>query len=213
MEKPLPSIIVKVDGLTEEFASVDGRKTLRAQYLDSSEAGEPWFIPAELFDVKEIKPLNLNDLAIIDSINLDKRTAASIIGVPPFLVGVGDFDAEEFNLFIRLIVLPIAREIEQEMTRKLIISPKWYFRFNPRSLYAYSITDLGEVLCNLVDRAIIDRNEARDQLGYDPRDGLGELAILENYIPYTKIGDQKKLEKNQQKGGKKDGKQAGTTDA
>jgi len=51
-----------------------------------------------------------------------------------------------------------------------------------------------------VDRAIIDRNEARDALGYDPRDGLSELAILENYIPYAKIGEQKKLEQSGKKG-------------
>jgi HK97 family phage portal protein len=200
MESPAPSIIVKVDGLTEEFASPEGRKKLSEQYLDSSERGRPWFIPAEAFAIEKVAPLNLNDLAIIDSINLDKRAVASIVGVPPFLVGVGDFDQEEYNAFIRFIVLPIARAIEQELTQKLLISPNWYFRFNPRSLYAYSYAEMGEVNCNLVDRAIIDRNEARDSLGYDPRDGLSELAVLENYIPYTKIGEQKKLEQSSKKG-------------
>ncbi|MDD4312262.1 MAG: phage portal protein [Eubacteriales bacterium] len=204
MESPTPSIIVKVDGLTEEFASLEGRRKLSAQYLDSSENGQPWFIPAEAFSVEKVTPLNLDDLAIIDSINLDKRTVASIIGVPPFLVGVGDFDQDEYNAFVRFVVLPIARAIEQELTQKLIISPKWYFRFNPRSLYAYSFAETGEVICNLVDRAIVDRNEARDALEYDPREGLSELAVLENYIPYTKIGDQKKLDQTSQTKG--DGK-------
>lgn len=203
MESPMPSIIVKVDGLTEEFSSVEGRKKLGAQYLDSSENGKPWFIPSEAFSVEQVKPLNLNDLAIIDSITLDKRTAAAIIGVPPFVVGAGTYDAEEYNNFIRSIVLPIAVSIQQELTRKLLISQSWYFRFNPRSLYAYSISEIAEVNCNMVDRAIIDRNEARDAVGYDPRDGLSELALLENYIPYSKIGDQKKL-----KGGKDDGAKA-----
>lgn len=200
MESPAPSIIVKVDGLTEEFASLEGRRKLSEQYLSSSERGQPWFIPAEAFSVEKVAPLNLNDLAIIDSINLDKRTVAAIIGVPPFLVGAGEFDQDEYNAFVRFIVLPIARAIEQELTQKLLISPNWYFRFNPRSLYAYSYAEVGEVNCNLVDRAIIDRNEARDSLGYDPRDGLSELAVLENYIPYTKIGDQKKLDQTSTKG-------------
>ncbi len=198
-ENPMPSIIVKVDGLTEEFSSVEGRKKLRAQYLDSSEAGEPWFIPAEAFDVEKVSPLNLNDLAIADTITLDKRTLAAAIGVPPFLVGEGKFEKEEYNNFVSTKLLPIVRGIEQVLTRGLLLSPSMFFQMNPRSLYSYSITELVEVDCNMVDRAIIDRNEVRDDVGRDPREGLSELAILENYIPYTKIGDQKKLKEKGEK--------------
>ncbi|MBQ9354732.1 MAG: phage portal protein, partial [Clostridia bacterium] len=174
---------------------------LLEQYITSSESGKPWMIPSENFAVETVKPLSLTDLAIVDSIKLDKRTAASIIGVPPFIVGEGSFNADEYNNFVQTKLLPIVTTIEQEMTRKLIVSPKWFFAFNPRSLYSYSLTELAEVSCNLVDRAIIDRNEARNWIGCDPREGLSELAILENYIPYSKIGDQNKL-----KGGTSDGK-------
>ena len=194
MESPVPSIIVKVDGLTEEFASPKGRKKLGEQFIDSNENGHPWFIPAEAFEIEQVKPLNINDLAIPNTITLDKRTAAAIVGVPPFIVGEGKFDKEEYNNFVSTRMLPIARNVDQQLTRKLIYSPNWYFQFNPRSLYSYSITELAEVDCNLVDRAIIDRNEARADMGRDYREGLSELAILENYIPYSKIGDQKKLQ-------------------
>ena len=202
MENPDPSIIVKIDSLQEEFASTEGREKLLHQYVVQTNAGDPWMLPGTGVDVVKLDPLNLNDLAIIDSINLDKRTAAAIIGVPPFLVGVGKFDADEFNNFISSRVLPIARGIEQELTKKLLINPNWFFRFNPRSLYSYSITDLMEVGCNGVDRAILTRNEVRDSLGYDPFEGGDEPTILENHIPYAKIGDQKKLI---QKGGDSSG--------
>src|SRR5699024_5825074 len=52
-----PSVIVKVDGLTEEFSDPDGRKRLLDEYVTTDEAGEPWLIPADQFDVQQIKPL------------------------------------------------------------------------------------------------------------------------------------------------------------
>lgn len=197
MESPSPSLIVKIDGLAEELQSKEGRAALSDQYIDVSQNGKPWMIPADTMDIVTVKPLTINDLAIKDSITLDKRTAAAIIGVPAFLVGEGLFNRDEFNNFVSTRVLPIARGIEQELTRKLLLSPDWFFRFNPRSLFSYSLTEISEVTCNYVDRAIIDRNEAREWSGWNPREGLDELAVLENYIPYSKIGEQNKL-----KGGK-----------
>ena len=58
-----PSIIVKVDALTDEFASPAGRQKLLESYAMSGEAGEPWLIPAEQFSVEQVKPLTLSDLA------------------------------------------------------------------------------------------------------------------------------------------------------
>ena len=188
-----PSIIVKADGITEEFSSPTGRRKLLEDYASTAQAGEPWIIPAEQFSVEQVKPLTLSDLALSDMVTLDKRTVASILGVPPFVLGVGDFNRDAWNNFINATIMPLARVLEQEMTKKLLAAPGWFFRFNARSLYNYDLRDVAEIGDEQFVRGIMTGNEVRDWIGLSPLPGLNDLVILENYIPRGMIGDQNKL--------------------
>lgn len=193
MKSPAPSLIIKVDGLTEEFASAEGRRQLREQYLDVSEKGEPWFIPAEAFEVDQVKPLTMDDLAIAPTMELDKKSVAAMFGVPAFLCGVGSFSSDEYNFFLRTRVVSVSQIIEQELTKKLLISEKMYWRFSDKRLYNYALSETVNAYKELVDRMAMTRNEFREIIGFDPREGMDELLALENYIPADKLGDQKKL--------------------
>lgn len=188
-----PSIIVKVDALVEEFSSPKGRKKLLDSYASSAEVGEPWLIPAEQFSVEQVKPLTLSDLALSDMVTLDKKTVASIIGVPSFVLGVGSFNRDEWNNFINSQIMPIARMIEQELTKKLLYSPSRFFRFNSWSLFSYSITELVSAGAEMVDRMALRRNEWRSWVNMPPDPEMNDLLALENYVPAEKLGDQKKL--------------------
>lgn len=188
-----PSVIVKVDGLSEEFSSKYGRKKLLEQYIETSQAGEPWMIPAEQFDVKEVRPLSLTDIALPDSVKLDKKTVAAILDVPAFVVGEGEYDDAKWNNFVNTRIRGICTAIEQAFTKQILISDRMYFKFSVRSVYSYDIEKLSKVGDDNYTRGIVSGNEVRDWLGLSPKEGLDELIILENYIPQGMIGDQKKL--------------------
>ena len=187
-----PSLIVRVDGLTDEFSTPEGRKKLAGQYLQPSQPGEPWIIPADLLEVQQVKPLTLKDLAIEETTQLDKRTVASILGVPAFVLGVGEYKKDEWNHFIQTKIRTVAQILQQEMTRKLILSKSWYLRLNIWSLMDYNVREISDVLLAGSDRGFINGDEWRDRVNMPPA-GLKEYRVLENYIPWDMAGQQTKL--------------------
>lgn len=188
-----PGVIIRVDAFVDEMSTPEGRDRLLDKYVLNSEAGKPWILPADQMSVEQIKPLTLSDLALADFVKLDKQTVAAILGVPPFVLGVGDFKRDEWNNFIATTIMPLAQIIEQELTRKLLYGEDYFFRFNSRSLLNYSMDELVKAGTEMVDRAALRRNEWRDWMGLPPDPEMDELLILENYIPSTRAGDQNKL--------------------
>lgn len=199
VQSPTPSIVVSVEGLSEDFASKKGREELLDKYVDSQENGRPWVIPADMVKITEVKPLTINDLAISENITLDQKKIAKLLGVPAFVVGVGEYNEAEYTYFVAQSVCGVAHILEQEMTRKLLYKPEWHFVFNPFSLYNYRIAEKVTAGKELVDRIAMERNELRDWVGLSPDPKYSELLGLENYIPVDRLGDQKKL-----KGGEDD---------
>ena len=188
-----PSIIVKVDAMIDEFSTPEGRQKILDDYVKAASVGEPWLIPGEQFQVEQVRPLSLADLAIADTVEMDKRAVAAIIGVPPFMLGVGEYNQKQWNNFIQTKIRPMCMKIAQELTKKLILNEKWYFKFNTLSLMDWDVTSISQVFGVLYDRGIVTGNEVRDRIGLDPKEDLDKLLVLENYIPVDKAADQLKL--------------------
>ena len=191
--KNIPSLIVKVDSSSAELDSEQGRERIAEKYLSTSRIGAPWIVPEALLDIQQVKPLSLTDIALNESVELDKRTVAGLLGVPAFILGVGEFNKTEYNNFVNTTVMSIATTITQTLTRDLLLSSNRYFKLNPRSLFSYNITELSAVAQQMTNSTAMRRNEWRDWLGMAPDPEMEELNVLENYIPQEKIGDQNKL--------------------
>lgn len=188
-----PSVIVKVQAMGEQFQDPAKREKIADDYLKTNKAGQPWIIPAEQMDITTLKPLTLQDLAISDTVKLNKSTAAAIVGVPNFLVGIGEFKKDEFNNFIQTRVRTIVENIQQTLTAALIQSPRWYIKGNIWALLDWDLATITQVFTAMGDRGWVSGNEARDRINLEPREGLDELKVLENYIPADMSGNQSKL--------------------
>lgn len=175
-----------------DFAKEEKREAFRKKYLTDAKDGKPWILPADLVKIEQVKPLTLADLAVKDTVELDKKTVASIYGAPPYILGVGSYDAKAHNGFIRTDVVHIATVIEQQLTQKLLESPKRYYKISRRRLYDYDLKTLIDIDNSMADRGYLNGDEVREDADRDPI-GLTEYKVLENYIPYDMSGKQKKL--------------------
>ena len=154
--KNIPSLIVKVDSSSAELDSEQGRERIAEKYLSTSRVGAPWIVPEALRD-HQSKPLSLTDIALNESVELDKRTVAGLLGVPAFILGVGEFNKTEYNNFVNTTVMSIATTITQTLTRDLILSSNRYFKLNPRSLFSYNITELSAVAQQMTNSTAMRR--------------------------------------------------------
>lgn len=199
-----PPIVIAVNG-DSPLSDETTRNKFIDKYLKRTNKSAPLIVPADLMNISQVKPLSLTDLAIKDGVELDRKTVASIFGIPGFLLGVGSFSKDEYNAFISRTIVPICRGIEQELTKKLLFSESRYFRFSTRRLYSYSLQELSDIALKMRNAGLMTGNEGRNWMDLPPKDGLDDLVMLENYLPADRLGDQKKLNNQTQKEAEENG--------
>lgn len=190
-----PSVIIRVDSDAGELATPAGRQKIINDYIKTAKAGEPWMIPSDMFDVAQVKPMSISDLAINESLTLNKKAVAAMFGAPAFMLGVGEYNSKEWNTFIQTRIMGLAKSLMQELTNKLIIKPEWYLQMNVWSFLDYDLKTVSDVLLAGSDRGYVNGDEWRDRMNMSPA-GLKEYRVLENYIPWDMAGQQKKLIQN-----------------
>lgn len=189
----MPSLVMLID--SDADLDEDEREKFEEKYLKRKDKNKPLLLPDGLVNFQTIKPLTLEDLAIHESIKVDKQTVASILGIPAFVLGVGTYSKDEWNNFINTKIMSIAQIVQQTLN-KLIVEEDQYFNFNPRSLYNYSLVEQVNAITSLVKVNTLRRNEGRNWLGLAPDEEMDDLIVLENYLLQQDLSKQGKLTQN-----------------
>lgn len=182
IKSPMPAVLIKVDGYDEKLKSPEGRSKIARQFVTAEKSGEPWVYAADSFEVTTVKPMTLTDLAIDKNIEMDKRAVASMMGIPPFLVGVGPFRLEEYQWWVATKAMPVAQIVQQTLTKGLIYSPDRFLRMSNWSLLNYDLTKVNNVCSTMVQANAMRRNEWRDKVGMPPDPAMNDMLVLENYL-------------------------------
>ena len=147
--------------------------------------GDPMLIPDQLFDVEQVKPLSLKDIAINESVQLDKKRISSIFGVSAYVVGEGTFNKDEFQHDVITTITPLCVMIEKEITRKILKSPMRAFSFNVDSLLRGNVAERTALYTSLTNASAIKTNEIREREGLDWIEGGDEIIVVGGGVAET----------------------------
>lgn len=194
-KQPKPSLIVGINSDAEELQNKDSIKSLRDSYTSSMENGKPWLIPADEISVHSIQPLSLKDLALNESLEVERKQLAAAFGIPSSVLGIGQFNKDEYNHFITTTIRSFAEVIQQEFTKKLLYSEQMYFKFKSDSLMHYDLTEKAGFANEAIKLGMLSRNEGRKKFDLSPvnKESMNEYSTLENYINLDDMSKQKKL--------------------
>lgn len=92
--------------------------------------------------------------------------------------------------------MSIAQIIQQTLNRLIVDDDMYFYIFNPRSLYNYSLVEQVNGITALVKVNTLRRNEGRNWLGLAPDEEMDDLIVLENYLLQQDLSKQGKLTQN-----------------
>jgi len=167
---------------------------LNNRFSGAGNAGRPMLLEGD-FDWKEMG-LSPKDMDFLNLKNMSATDIALCFGVPSQLVGVPDSQtysnvAEARLALYEETIIPHLRKIASDLNEWLVplFDDRLTLEFDIDSIPALSerVKRTYENVTSAVREGIMTRNEARQQLGLEPKDGADDLYISANLFP---LGDE-----------------------
>jgi len=162
------------------------------RFTGANNAGRPLLLEGD-FDWKEMG-LSPKDMDFLNLKHMSATDIALCFGVPSQLVGVPDSQtysnvAEARLALYEETIIPHLRKIASDLNEWLVpmFDDRLTLEFDIDSIPALSerVKRTYENVTSAVREGIMTRNEAREQLGYEPIDGADDLYISANLFPIS----------------------------
>jgi len=165
---------------------------LNNRFSGTANAGRPMLLEGD-FDWKEMG-LSPKDMDFISLKNMSATDIALCFGVPSQLVGVPDSQtysnvAEARLALYEETIIPHLRKISSDLNEWLVplFDERLTLEFDIDNIPALSERRrrIYENVIGAVNVGIMSRNEAREKLGLEPKEGADELYVSANLFPIS----------------------------
>lgn len=136
-------------------------------------------------------PISLSpqDVQLLDLRKYTRSEICAMFRVPPHMIG--DLDRATFSniehqdlAFYKATMLPYIMMIEARLNRALLSVTTQHFKFDVSNLLRTDMRTRVETYNTLISAGVMSPNEARQELGYNPRDGGDEFVVNSNNLQF-----------------------------
>jgi len=144
--------------------------------------------------------LSPNDVQLLDMRKYTRSEICAMFRVPPHMIG--DLDRATFSniehqdlAFYKATMLPYLMLIEARLNKALLNVTTQCFKFDTSNLLRTDMATRVDTYTTLITAGVMNPNEARMELGYNPREGGDEYVSQSNNLTF---GDEENTEQPQE---------------
>ena len=172
---------------------------INQRFSGSANAGKPMLLEGD-FDWKEMG-LSPKDMDFTQLKHMSAKDIALVYGVPSQLIGIPDSQtysnfAEAKLALYNETIIPLLDKVQADLNEWLtpMFGEDLELRYDVDSIPAMAEQRrrIFESVTQGVQNGILTRNEAREQLGYEPLDGADSLLVPANLMPLNIAGEEEK---------------------
>lgn len=191
-----PRGVLHTDGILDEDSFENIKESWNAGHKGVANSHKVAILEQGL----KFQPISLspNDVQLLDARKYTRSEICAMFRVPPHMIG--DLDRATFSniehqdlAFYKATMLPYIMQIEARLNKALLNVNTQHFKFDVSNLLRTDMATRVETYNTLIAAGVMNPNEARQELGYNPREGGDEFVTQSNNLQFGTEPD-----KNQQ---------------